>query len=111
MQKQLKNKLDEVVAAKNDEKLELEKKVNDLLDTLYGCNYCGQQACALECDEYRKFLEADNADDEENDEAGQDIPEQSEPLKHHRIHPNLVVAHLHGQDTTSYTPMQKLRGR
>ena len=105
MQKQLENKLDEEVAAKNDEirkvteeKVELERKVNDLLDSLYGCNYCGSQACALECYEYREFLEAENADDEKNDKAGQDTPEQSD----HRQ--NIFPPAIKTSETPSHPP-------
>jgi len=82
MQKQFEKKLREEVAAKDaeiskvcNEKVELEEKVNSLLDSLYGCNHCGRQACALECEEYEEFLKAENeivndenADEEKTDE-------------------------------------------
>ena len=90
MQKPFEKKLGEEVAAKAveikrmcNEKVELEEKVNSLLDTLYGCNHCGRQECALNCEEYEEFLkaenaEAGNADYENADDVGHDTPEQSE---------------------------------
>ena len=109
MQQQFENKLGEEVAVKNveikkvcDEKAELEEKVNSLLDSLYSCNYCGRQACALECEEYEEFLEAENAVEEnaynENVyDAGQDISEQSKNVQ-------LISLPAMGTAATSVTP-------
>ena len=92
MQKQFEKKLSEEVAEKEaeirkvcNEKIELEEKVHNLLDSLYGCNHCGRQECALECEEYEEFLKAENAANEnayyeraDYENAGQDAEEQSE---------------------------------
>ena len=91
MHKQFKNKLSEEIAVKDaevrkvsNEKVELEEKVNSLLDTLYGCNYCGCHGCTLECEEYEEFLAAENVndenvEDENSEDYGQETPEQSKP--------------------------------
>lgn len=85
IQEKLEKKLIEEGAEKDaeirkvsEEKKELEKKVNSLLDVLYGCEYCGTVSCEGECDDYKESIEKENAI---HDDAGSETPEHSD-LRH-----------------------------